>query len=579
MRKPAMSRALTPPTPAQLSARIRQALGQSPSDLVVKNVRILDLVRGELIAGDIAIAGDRIVGVRESYRGRREIDGRDLVAVPGFVDAHVHIESSVVTPAEFDRAVLVRGTTTAVCDPHEISNVLGLSGLRFFLDSALGLAMDLRVKLPSCVPATDLETSGARLDAEDLLSFRNHPAVIGLAEMMNFSGVLRSEPGVLEKLAAFQGSPIDGHAPLLCGRELNAYAAAGIRNDHESTSRDGVIERLRRGLQVFLREGSAAKSVAALAPLITDTTSPFLGFCTDDRSPLDIAEEGHIDHCIRTALAAGAPIAATFRAASWAAARELGLNDRGLLAPGWLADIVLLEDVETCSVHTVIRGGEIVDDELFAHRKPVPVIGRHSVKLDPATPQQFAVPACGPTGPVIGLRPDHLVTDHLTLSLPFRDGQRLADATQDVLKVCVLARHGTNRNIGRGFAKGFGLRNGALASSVGHDSHNVIVVGDSDRDMTLAVNRLITLQGGFVAVREGEVVAELPLPLAGLMSDLSFDEVCQRLSALRRAASAMGCRLREPFLSLSFLTLPVIPHLKITDRGLVDVDRFELIAA
>jgi adenine deaminase len=572
-----MSRPVKPATAEQLAERIRQALGLHPADLVIKNARFLDIIGGQLSTGDIAIHGEHVVGVCESYAGRREIDGRGLVAVPGFIDAHVHIESSLVTPAEFDRNVLLRGTTTAICDPHEISNVLGVPGLQFFLDSALGLAMDLRVQLPSCVPATDLETSGARLDAEQLLSFRNHPAVLGLAEMMNVPGVLRSEPGVLEKLAAFQGRHIDGHAPLLCGRELNAYAAVGISNDHESTSRDEARDKLRRGLQVFLREGSAAKTVAALAPLISDAVSPFLAFCTDDRSPLDIAEQGHIDHCIRAALTAGAPMTAVYRAASWSAARGFGLTDRGLIAPGYVADIILLEDVETCRVHTVIRLGEVVDDELFARRQPVPAIGRNSVKLDPVAPQQFALRACGPTGPVIGLRPDQLVTDHLTLSLPYRNGQRLANPDQDVLKVCVLARHGTNRNIGRGFVKGFGLRNGALASSVGHDSHNIIVVGDSDRDMALAVNRLIALQGGLVAVRDGEIVAELPLPLAGLMSDLSFSEVCDRLSVLRRAAWAMECRLREPFLSLSFLPLPVIPHLKITDRGLVDVDRFELI--
>jgi adenine deaminase len=574
-----VSRPLKPPTPEQLAERIRQALGHGPADLVIKNVRIFDVVCGQLSTGDIAIHGGYIVGVYETYAGRREIDGRRLVAVPGFIDAHVHIESSLVTPAEFDRNVLLRGTTTAVCDPHEISNVLGVAGLRFFLDSAFGLAMDLRVQLPSCMPATDLETSGARLDAEQLLAFREHPAVLGLAEMMNFPGVLRSEPDVLEKLAAFQGGYIDGHAPLLCGRELNAYAAVSIRNDHESASCDEARDKLRRGLRVFLREGSAAKTVATLAPLITDTVSPFLAFCTDDRSPLDIAEQGHIDHCIRTALAAGAPMTAVYRAASWSAARGFGLTDRGLIAPGYVADIVLLEDVETCGVHSVIRAGQVADDELFALRQPIPAIGRNSVKLDPVAPRQFAVPAYGPTGSVIGLKPDQLVTDHLTLSLPYRNGQRHPDPDQDVLKVCVLARHGTNRNIGRGFVKGFGLKNGALGSSVGHDSHNIIVVGDNDGDMALAVNRLIAMQGGLVAVRRGEIVAELPLPLAGLMSDVSFEEVCQRLSVVRRATWAMGCRLREPFLTLSFLPLPVIPHLKITDRGLVDVDRFALIAA
>ncbi len=566
-------------TAAQLARRIDQAIGRRPADLVIKGARILDVASGRLEPGDIAIADGVIVGVYESYSGEREIDARGLVAVPGFVDAHVHIESSLTVPGEYDRCVLPRGTTTAVCDPHEIGNVLGLEGVRYVLESAAGLALDLRVQLPSCVPSTALETSGARLTAEDLLPLKDHPQVIGLAEMMDFPGVLNGDPEVLEKLAGFSGGIIDGHAPLVRGRDLNAYAVAGICNDHESTSAEEAADKLKRGLRIFMREGSVAKDADTLAPLLTDFTSPFAAFCTDDRSPLDIAEEGHIDHCIRKAIAAGAPMAAAYRAASWSPANAFGLTDRGLIAPGYRADIVLVEDLEACGVREVIAGGRPVDDATFAGRRLLAPVGRHSVHLGRVTPEVFAVPARGSTAPVIGLNPGSLVTDRLAMSPSVRDGLWLADPERDVLKVCVLERHGINGGIGRGFVHGFGLRGGALASSVGHDSHNVVVVGDNDADMAVAVNRLIELEGGFVVARGGQAVAELALPIAGLMSDRPVEEVCRALVRLHDASAALGCHLGEPFIALAFLALPVIPHLKITDRGLVDVDRFELIAA
>jgi adenine deaminase len=561
-----------------LRRRIDQALSREPADLVVKGGRILNVVTGEIDEGDVAVTGDTIVGTYDRYDGRRVIDATGLVVAPGFIDTHVHVESTMVTPSEFDRCVLPLGTTTAICDPHEIANVLGLAGLRYFLESAVGLAIDLRVQLSSCVPATHLETSGAELSAADLLSLRGHPKVLGLAEMMNFPGVLHRDPSVLEKLAAFSDGMIDGHAPLVRGKDLNAYASCGIRNCHESTSIEEAREKLRKGMQVLLRDGSVSKDVRRLAPLLTEVTSPFLAFCTDDRNPLDIAEEGHVDHLVRTAIAAGAPLHAAYRAATWSAARGFGLLDRGLVAPGCRADLVLLGDMEDVRVTSVIRGGELVTDETFAHARRVPPVGRNSIRLDRVTPDVFRTPAAGPAGPVIGVIAGSIVTESLVMELPHADGERHTDPAHDVLKVTVLARHGKNRNVGRGFVRGFGFPRGALASSVGHDSHNVIVVGAADADMAAAVNRLIELGGGFVAVVGGNVVGELALPLAGLLSNRPFEDVRDQLRSLRAAVRAMGCPLAEPFLQLAFLPLPVIPHLKITDRGLVDVDRFELVA-
>jgi adenine deaminase len=560
-----------------LERQVDQALGRLPADLVVRNARILNLVTGQIQSGDIAVCGDKIVGTLDSYRGHEEIDAKRRFAVPGLIDSHVHCESTLVTPGEFDRCVLPHGVTTAICDPHEICNVLGLAGLQYFLDSAQGTAMDLRVQLSSCVPATELETSGARLSAVDLVQHRNHPKAIGLAEFMNVPGVLNKDPECMEKLAAFQGQHIDGHAPLLSGHALNAYLSCGIKNCHETTNLAEGREKLAKGMQVLIREGSVSKDLAALTPLISEFASPFLGFCTDDRNPLDIHEEGHLDYLVRRAIALGAPVAAVYRTASWSAARGFGLRDRGLIAPGYLADFLLLDDLESCAIHAVFRRGRRATTDTFAARAlPVPPSG-NSVRLQPVTAASFAARASGGASPVIGIIPGKILTEYLHADLPFRDGKRHADPERDLLKVCVLERHGRNGNIGAGFVKGFGFRQGALASSVGHDSHNLCVVGANDEDMAVAANRLIALGGGFVAVQGGRVLAELALPFAGLMSLEPFETVRRDLYSLRAAVQAMGCQLAEPFLHLAFLPLPVIPHLKITDFGLVDVDRFELV--
>jgi adenine deaminase len=560
-----------------LSSAIRQGKGDEPADLVLKGGRFLDLVTGEEIESDIAISGSRIVGTYGTYSGKRELNIAGRLVVPGFIDTHLHIESSLVTPLEFDRCVLRHGVTTAICDPHEIANVLGADGIRYFLDCALATVMDLRVQLSSCVPATHLETSGAALKAQDLKPFMDHPKVIGLAEFMNFPGVLHLDPEALEKIALFAGRHIDGHAPLLRGLPLNGYLAAGIRTDHETTTAAEAREKLSKGMHILIREGSVSKDLHALIPLITERNSAFIAFCTDDRNPLDIAEEGHLDFMIRTAIAEGADPLAAYRAASISAARAFRLSDRGLVAPGWRADLAIIDGLRSCRVSQVISAGRIVDDALFARRPHIPPIGFGSVKPRPVSPSDFGVTGSGRAFPVIGVLPGKIITEHLVLDLPASAGEVLCDSTQDAIKVAVVERHGINGNIGRGFVKGFGLKQGAIASTVGHDSHNICVVGVSDKDMAFAVNRLHEIGGGFVVVRDGDVLAELALPIAGLMSDQSFETVQDGLIPLRAAAKSLGTVLAEPFLQVAFLPLPVIPHLKITDRGLVDVDRFCLI--
>ncbi|KXV27708.1 adenine deaminase [Gluconobacter japonicus] len=561
-----------------IQRRVAQGQGREPADLVIRNVRLFDLVTGELVPTDIALCGDRIVGTYGDYEGRVTIEGNGRIAVPGFIDTHLHVESSLVTPFEFDRCVLPHGVTTAICDPHEMANVLGRAAFDYFLAAAERTVMDLRVNLSSCVPATPMETSGATLDAADLVAYRDHPKVIGLAEFMNIPGVLNGDPGCLDKLAAFAGGHIDGHAPLMRGKALNGYLAAGISTDHEATAAAEALEKVRKGMTVLIREGSVCKDLEALVPLLNVATSPFFAFCTDDRNPLEIAHEGHLDFLIRRAIELGVEPLAAYRAASLSAANAFGLRDRGQIAPGKRADIVLLDDLEKCLVSDVISAGRLVSDDLFAQRDIIPSVGLGSVKLPGAvTAADMEIHGSGVERPVMGIIPGQIITEYLRLTLPEAEGQVLPDLTADVAKVCVVARHGHNDNIGRGFVKGFGLKHGALASSVGHDSHNICVVGTNDADMAVAVNRLEETGGGFIAVRDGQVLAELRLPVAGLMSDAPFEQVRDDLIVLRKASKEMGVSLEEPFLQLAFLPLPVIPHLKITDLGMIDVRTMEFV--
>lgn len=561
---------------APLTDRIDQGRGVAPADLVLKGGRVFDLITGDLVETDVAICGDTIVGVFGSYQGRREIDVSGKVLVPGFIDTHLHVESSLVTPHEFDRCVTPRGVTTAICDPHEIANVCGVKGIRFFLESASQLVMDLRVQLSSCVPSTHMETTGARLKAADLVPFMDHPKVIGLAEFMNYPGVLMKDLECLEKLEAFQGRHIDGHAPLLRGNDLNGYISAGIRTEHEATTYEEGLEKLRKGMRVLIREGSVSKDLHALAGLLTERFSPYLCLCTDDRNPLDIGEHGHLDYMIRTAIQLGASPLAVYRAASLSAAEAFGLKDRGLIAPGKRADVVVIDSLEGCHASLVLAGGVVADDAAFAGRAGTEPVARHSVKSARIEAGQFRTGGNRVETPVIGILPGKIITEHLTFDIAPQDGDKRPDLSRDLVKIAVIERHGVNGNRATGFVKGFGLQRGAIGSTVCHDHHNIAVVGADYGDMALAANRLVEIEGGFVVVEGGRVLAELALPVAGLMSLRSFEEVREELVKLRAAARSLGVVLEEPFLQLAFLALPVIPHLKITDFGMVDVDRFEV---
>ena len=562
--------------PASLADRIDQGRGVVPADLVLKGARVFDLMTGDLVETDVAICGDTIVGVFDSYQGREEVDFTGRILVPGFIDTHLHIESSLVTPFEFDRCVSPHGVTTAICDPHEIANVCGLVGINYFLEASSRTVMDIHVQLSSCVPSSHMETTGAILEVKDIAPLMDHPRVIGLAEFMNYPGVVNRDPGCMAKLEAWQGRHIDGHAPLLTGRDLNAYIAAGIGTEHEATSVAEALEKLRKGMRVLVREGSVSKDLHALAPLLTERFAPYLCFCTDDRNPLDIAEHGHLDYIIRTAISLGATPLTAYRMASLSAAEAFGLKDRGLIAPGKRADIVVIDTLESCRVEAVFTGGVRISEAAFAAREPIPPVGRHSVKAPKAEAHHFRTGGNRVETAVIGIIPGKIITEHLTYQIAPEDGDKRPDIARDLVKIAVLERHGKNGNRTTGFVKGFGLQRGAIGSTMCHDHHNIALVGVDYADMALAANRLGQIEGGFVVVEGGLVLAELALPVAGLMSLEPFEVVRRDLIALRAAARSLGVTLEEPFLQLAFLCLPVIPHLKITDHGMVDVDRFEV---
>jgi len=550
--------------------RIAAAQGQIPCDLIIKNITYLDVFHCVWRKGDLAIHEGFIVGVEPGLRGIREIDGRGKFAVPGFIDAHVHIESSLMTPLNFEKVVLEKGTTTAICDPHELANVMGVDGIKYFLECALHMHMDLRVMLSSCVPATDFETNGGgTISAADLKPLLEHPKALGLAEMMNVPGVLNSDPAVMDKINAFMGRPIDGHAPLVKGHALSAYACAGISSCHESSELSEASEKLTKGISVWIREGSVAKDLAALLPLLSLSTSTSLGFCTDDRNPLDIATEGHLDFLIRTAISAGIPEEIVYRSASWSVARHYGLDRgklrKGAVSPGYVADVVLLSDSKLCKIDAVLSAGRFVH-ELPKHKSTVRKLAQNTVRSRLPSESELQ----GPSGKVnvIGVIPKKIITEHLIMD----------SATPGVLRFSVLERYGQGSLPSNGYVTGFGESfRGAIASSIGHDSHNLTVIGSNLSDMRLGLQTLQEIQGGLVVISAGKTLAQLPLPFGGLMSEADPKVIEQSLRDLRAASRSIGCEIEEPFLQMAFLALPVIPKLKLTDKGLFDVEKFRLI--
>lgn len=573
-----------------LARKIRAARGQDQADLVFKNIQFLDVFSGNFSGGDVAVLGETIVGIVDPYEGRLELDGTGLFLVPGFIDAHVHIESSLMTPARFAETVVPEGTTAVVWDPHEIANVKGTAGIDWALASSEGLPLDVFVMVPSCVPSTSpefgFESSGADLRAADIKKYRQHERVIGLAEMMNFPGLLNADPDVLEKLSDYELLKRDGHCPGLTGKDLNAYGVAGIHSCHESTSLAEAKEKQAKGIHVLIREGSCAKDAGALVPLLTPYSSACTALCSDDRNPADIADEGHINHIIEIALKRGISAETAFRTASFGAARIYGLEDRGAVAPGYRADLVLVRQRVTgdwqhgFEVIEVFKNGRSVKELTFSDRhEEKKFFAGKNMNLAPVSAATFHVATLEKSevsARVIGVIPRQILTKKIDLRLTVSAGGAAIDLNQDVLKIAVLERH---RNTGHktvGFVQGFGIKAGAIATSINHDSHNTITVGSSEALMATAVNELIRIDGGIVVVAEDGAVVSLPLPIGGLMTSAAPAEVAAALRVLKALAREIGCVLEEPFLQLSFLALPVIPSLKITDRGLVDVDTFKM---
>jgi adenine deaminase len=558
----------------ELARRLAVARGDEPADLVIRGARVFSGFTREWLAGDLAIADGFVAGLGD-YDGTEvlELSGRYLV--PGFIDAHMHLESSKLLVDEFARLVLPLGTTAVVADPHEIANVLGTDGVHWLADLCHGLPLDVFFMASSCVPASEFESPRRPLLPGDLEGLLRRRRVIGLAEMMNFPGVVSGSESELAKLALPGATHVDGHAPSVLGKALNAYAAAGIRSDHEVSTIEEGRERLRAGMWVLIREASGARNLHALLPLVHEFGPHRLAFCTDDREPEHIADEGHINSMVRAAVAAGVSPEDALVMSSLNAAQWHGLHDLGALAPGYQADVLVLPDLERFVPELVLKAGRPVEE---VPRVEVPEWVRHTVRIRPLATNDFAVPWEGDGGArVIGIVPDQIVTESL-VDQPLVEGAKaVSDPGRDLLKIAVVERHlGTGR-IGLGFVRGFGLRSGALASTVAHDAHNVVVVGVKDDDMLRAVRRLSDTGGGVVVVDSGIVKAELKLPIAGLLSDAPLDEVISSSNSCLAAARALGCELPSPFQTMAFLALSVIPSLKITDRGLVDVDRFELV--
>jgi adenine deaminase len=554
------------------------ARGDLPADLLLRNGKIVNVYSGEILDIDIAIAGGHIAGFG-LRAARSEVDLRGRYIAPGFIDAHVHIESAMASPTEFARAVLPRGTTTVVADPHEIANVLGLAGIEYMLQSTASQPLQFFFTLSSCVPATTMETAGAELTAQTMAPLITHPRIVALAEMMNFPGVIQGDPDVMDKIRLAQGvrKRIDGHAPGVQGPSLDAYIAAGIASDHECITAAEAMEKLRRGMHIMIREGTGAKNMAALLEIIRPATAHQLMWCTDDRHPHDILTEGHIDAIVRKAIGRGVPPHLAIRMATLNPATYFGLPRTGAIAPGQRADMVVFSQLENPEVEMVFAGGkQMAENGNLLASAPFPDSAppAPAMNVDPAA-LDFQLAATGPRIRAIEIIPGQIITRQSIEAAPVVDGRVVSDPERDLLKIAVIERHRGTGRTGIGVVKGIGLLRGAIASSVAHDAHNIIVVGATDTDMLAAVRHVIDMQGGLAVAADGKILASLALPIAGLMSPQPVRWIQEQLTALTRAAGELGISLADPFMTLSFLALPVIPELKITDMGLVDVNRFE----
>lgn len=565
-----------------LADRIDIARGLKEADLLLKNARVVSLFSGEVVEADVVVAGGIIAGIGNYSKGEKVYDLKGKYLLPGLIEGHIHIESSLLPPPEFSRVVIPHGTTTVVVDPHEIANVLGEKGIRYILESSSTLPLDIWVMIPSCVPATSMDTAGAHLGPNEIEEMLGWDRTLGLAELMNFPGVLFKVPEVLQKVEAARrlGKPIDGHSPGLSGLDLNAYLAAGPSSDHECTDLEEAKEKLRKGMYIMIREGSAAKNLKDLAPIVNDTSLRRLLLVSDDRHPQDLLRQGHLDHIIRTAISLGIRPLSALTMATLNPAEYFGLKGRGAIAPNYWADMIVVDDLEEFRVEKVFKKGDLVAEngEMVVDIAPYSDPGvEETVRITSVEANAFRIQATGANVRVIELIPGQILTKGLSLKPKVRNAEIIQDLERDILKLAVIERHHASGGMGLGLIRGFGLQRGAFASSVAHDSHNLIIVGTNDADMATAVRAVADMEGGFVAVAGEKVLAQLALPIAGLMSNRPIAEVVARLSALQEALRSMGCQLENPFMALSFLALPVIPELKLTDRGLFDVLKFSFV--
>ncbi len=557
------------------------ARGDEPADVLLTNVHVVNVFTGEVLDASVALAGETIAAVGRGYTGKTTLDLGGHYLVPGLIDAHVHVESSMAAPAQFARAVVPHGITTVISDPHEIANVAGADGIRYMIAASAGLPLTIFVNLPSCVPATHMGTAGATLDADALLALRDLPRVLGLAEFMNVPGAVLGLPGALEKILAFGNGHIDGHAPGVGGPWLQAYVAAGPSTDHESMTAEEALKKARLGMYVLVREATAARNLHALLPAITAENARRFAFATDDRHPADLIEEGSIDHNLRLAIAAGLSPITALRMATLNAAEAFGLTDRGAIAPGRRADLVVTPSLMDFRAVKVFAAGKLVaENGIPVGEWPLPradesrVRGSIHIAVDALS---FRIPAEGTHVRAIGIIPDQIVTDERIMDAAIVNGEAVADIARDLLKLAVIERHSHTGRIGLGFVHGLGLKRGAIAGSVGHDCHNVTVAGVNDAEMRAAVRAVKELGGGLVAVLNGEVIAGVPLPIGGLMSDQPVEVVRAQMDTLLERVKELGSPLHDPFMHLGFLALEVIPKLKLTDQGLVDVEKFDFV--